>query len=331
MRLPLFFYEHGGVGAIATPRSIMCALRILGQLDAADMLNNDREKLHRQLESYYDNVRKVYTGLDNHSKDAFGAWRFHDGILYIRNSLEFLGFKSKPFPEGLKHLSSFSWAPQHNNELEAWFDNCCKQTNNRTGIKQLSQYLCLYRNLMRTDMDEHIRRIFKLFASKRDRDTGYIGVDDDIGWAMRGHRNNIMLFTLMAMGLREPLKWQVKVMETTLALQDKNGLFHDGSMCANMDAIHILAEYYLQTGLYGNEVLTAVRKAISGMLNILRHPDGGFYFDIQQKQDNQELNNNCWLMSGAGFFMESVRYWLAIDLEARTDSWKILDYSENKI
>lgn len=301
---------------------------MLLQIDDRENINavmENREKMRAHLESYYNAEYKLYSGGDIQSADTIGTWRLHDGILYIRNALRILGFEPKPFPEGREHLSAFPWAPRSEAELVPWMNMCCSKVGNRAGVKEISQYLCLYRNLMRVNIDGHVEKILAFLSEKRDPETGYIGLDKDLGWTMRGHRNNILLFTLMEIGLREPLKWQIKIIETTLALQNEDGLFHDGSMCANMDAVHILAEYHLQTGLFADKILSAVRKAISGMLNILQHPEGGFYFDIQQKQNDPE---NCWLMSGAGFFMESVRYWLVIDLPARTNNWKILDGSK---
>ena len=114
-------------------------------------------------------------------------------------------------------------------------------------------------------------------------------------------------------------------MESTMALQRKDGLFHDGSMCANMDAVQVLAEYYLQTGLLRDETINSIRKSIKGIFKILSIGNGAFYFKMEQIPQRNKKTASPWHVSGAAFALEMIRFWQAVDLNARKDLEKTLN------
>ena len=78
--------------------------------------------------------------------------------------------------------------------------------------------------------------------------------------------------------------------------------------CApNMDAVQLLAEYYLQTGHLGDEVLDAMQRAMAGITSHLLSPDGGVHFTLPGNDPATQEDTN-YLMTGLGFAMESLRF-----------------------
>ncbi|MBN1555610.1 MAG: hypothetical protein JXA11_12765 [Phycisphaerae bacterium] len=312
------FRESAAIDAPFTARSLYCGLRMLAQLGDSDLLRRvraDREKIRRTIDSYYNPELELYQGIDNHESTRVGAWRLHDGYLYLPRALKILNLPSQPIAQGLDKLPRFGWAPQMGDNLHTWMEHCISK-NPRAGVKEITQYLALYRLLTGCDWDEYIETIFAYLISLRDETTGFIGRHDDPGWAMRGHRNNILVFTLYPMGLQEPIGHQKKIIRSTLDLQRPDGLFHDGGMCANMDAIQMLAEYSLQSGEYRQEVRESIQRAMEAIFEHLAEPEGGAHYEYPEP-DNEGRLPAPQLVTGLGFTMESLRFAQCLDVECK--------------
>ena len=125
---------------------------------------------------------------------------------------------------------------------------------------------------------------------------------------MRGHRN-LALGLLWPLGVAEPML--ERMIDSTLACQRPDGLFDDGSMCANMDAVHLLSEYGLRTGHRCAETVAANRRCVSAIFEKLSDSSGGFRYELDESPETARLTN------GTAFVLHTLRYWQAIDPEAR--------------
>jgi hypothetical protein len=297
------------------------ALLCLQHLGVTDWIAEIRENgdILAKIDAYYDPDLMIYRDENTQKEGHIGAWRFHNDHV-MRMGLEIMGVAPRPEPRGLERREDFPWAPQSDDELEAWLKRCWDY-DPRSGTKEIIQYLRLYWMLVGgPTLDPHTRRILSFLAERRDPATGYIGIpkSGDVGWAMRGHRNNI-LHTLMTLGLREPVEAETQIMESTLALQRKDGLFHDGGMCANMDALEILAAYYLQTGYAQDLVLKTARRCIQALFERLYVPSAGGFLYKGPEAPLKDGYGDAWLVNGAAFVLNTIRYWQAIDRKARFD------------
>ncbi len=325
---PWPFRENPDPGGPHTMETLTWALVCLQHLGAEDRIAavRDRPGLLDRIDAYYDPDLMIYRDDNTQEVGRIGAWRFHNDSV-MRMGLQIMGAPARPQVTGLAMRRHFPWAPQSDAELEGWMQRCWDH-DPRAGVKEIVQYLRLYRMLAGPALDEHLLRILGFLAAHRDPATGYIGIpkSGDLGWAMRGHRNNI-LHTWMDLGLREPPDAALAVMRSTLALQRPDGLFHDGSMCANMDAIELLAEYHLQTGCLRDEALGACRRCVAGLFARLYVAPGGFVYapGTLPADPAAEGHGRACLVNGAAFALNTLRYWAAIDPLARHDLPAALD------
>ena len=300
------FRESPAAGAPSDARTVYCGLRMLAQLGDSELFRRvkaDRAKIGRKINSFYNPQLEVYQGNDNHQPDSMGKWHLHDGYLYLPRALKILDLPSKPIAKGLDKLPRFPWALKKGGSIPAWVKRCTAG-NPRSGVKEITQYLALYRMLGGKMWDDHIEKIFGQLIALRDPETGFIGRHDDPGWAMRGHRNNILVITLYEMGIQEPVDEQLKVINSTLALQRPDGLYHDGSMCANMDAIQLLAECTVQTGYLRHDIRKSIERALAAIVEHLAVPAGGVHYEHPSASSGQPET----LVTGLGFMMESIRF-----------------------
>ena len=170
----------------------------------------------------------------------------------------------RPFPRGLHRLRKFPWAPVGEDAWRPWLDQAWAD-DPRAAAKAAFQYLWFYIRLTDCDhvddLDAHARQVLAYMESRRDPATGFIGTGPDVelGWAMRGHRN-LALNLLWPLGVEEP--GIERMIDATLACRRPDGLFHDGGMCANMDAVHLLAEYARRTGHRRAEAVQSTRRCV---------------------------------------------------------------------
>ena len=149
------FREAPLENAPATARSLFCALRMLAQLGDCGMWRRvwqDRRKIHAQIDRYYNPELGIYQGIDRHDAGHIGQWHLHDGYLYLPKALAILNLESRPIVAGLENLSRFPWAPQQAEDLTAWLHRATSE-NLRAGVKEITQYLALYRLLTGCDQD----------------------------------------------------------------------------------------------------------------------------------------------------------------------------------
>ena len=166
------------------------------------------------------------------------------------------------------------------------------------------------------DLDDQARQVLAYIESRRDPATGFIGTGSDVelGWAMRGHRN-LALNLLWPLGVDEP--GVERMIDATLACQRPDGLFHDGGMCANMDAVHLLAEYGRRTAHRCAESIQSTQRCVAAMFRNLASPNGGFFFELAERHatDPAEVHTT----NGLAFALFTLHYWQALDPAAHAN------------
>ena len=302
------FCESPGATELTDLETTVWAVMILRLLGAEARLKAIADRAVSLADRFYDARTGLYQDSNSHQKGQIGTWRLHnDGC--CRMMLNFLDVSPKPFPRGLDQLRLFPWAPQPGERINSWLEKCWRQ-NPRSGAKEIFQYLLLYCGLQRIEtqsqFDGHVWRIVAFLESKRDPESGFIGMGEGVslGWAMRGHRNLAHGF-YWRKGLGE--SFLEKMIDSTLTCRREDGLFHDGSMCANLDAVHLLAEYGLRIPYRREDILAAIRRCISSVFRYLSVPCGGFRWDLRSDK----------LTVGTAFVLETMRHWEAIDDRAR--------------
>ena len=319
------FYETmspKSVHGLETPGYAVWCLKCLG---AEDWLTRLRQEgfVQKAIDKSYDPSLKLYLSGNSMDPQRIGAWRLHNDWV-ARTALDMLNVPARPGPDRPEIIQRFPWAAQSQEDFDAWLDKRWAY-DGRAATKEICQYLKLYCMVHGiTTYDQWDQRIHEAVASMekhRDDATGLVGIGNngDIGWAMRGHRNNIFTF-YRTMRMRERVEDQVKIINATLALQHEDGLFHDRNMCAMMDAVELLAEYHLQNGMMYDEIIASVRRCIAGMFEQLRTPDGVFRYDFNKPADTEDAQP----LTGTCFVMRTIRYWQAIDPEARQDLGRVL-------
>ena len=225
----------------------------------------------------------------------------------------------RPFPRGLHRLSDFPWAPVGEDAWRRWLDQTWAD-DPRAAAKAAFQYLWFYTRLTGCDhvddLDDQARQVLAYMEARRDPATGFIGTGPDVelGWAMRGHRN-LALNLLWPLGVDEP--GIERMIDATLACQRPDGLFHDGGMCANMDAVHLLAEYARRTGHRRAESVQSARRCVRAMFRCLASPDGGFWFELAERDTTDPAAIHT--TNGLAFALFTLHYWQALDRDARQD------------
>ena len=299
------------------------ALAALHQVGARAVIAGMRDRILASLNSAFNAELELYEPTSNQVDDGVGRWRLHNDAV-VRLGFELLGAQARKFPHGLDRLQDFPWAPRGEGLLDVWLEQVWAG-DTRAAAKETFQYLWLYTGLagIRTvqQLDMPSRRVLAFMESHRDSSSGFIGMGSgtDLGWAMRGHRN-LALNLLWPLGIGE-LRLP-RMIDATLACQRSDGLFHDGGMCANMDAIHLLAEYGHRTSHQQPVVRQAARRCVRAVLARLAAADGGFHFELGDV--TEPVSPNSRTTNGLAFALFTLRYLQAMDHEARDDLGRVL-------
>ena len=312
------FRDNPQPGAPADIETTVWALSALRQVGAQDAIDRVRPRALTALHAAFNPDLGIYEPTSTQIDGGPGTWRMHFDAV-VRIGFELLDETPHPFPRGLRRLSLFPWAPVGKDAWRPWLDQAWAE-DARAAAKAAFQYLWFYTRLAgRTcveDLDDQARQVLDYLEARRDPVTGFIGMGPDVdpGWAMRGHRN-LALNLLWPLGVDEP--GVERMIDATLACQRPDGLFHDGGMCANMDAVHLLAEYGRCTAHRQTESIQSARRCVGAMFRRLASPDGGFWFELAERCAVDASNIHA--TNGLAFALYTLNYWQALDAEARED------------
>ena len=297
-------------------------------MGAQDAIERVRPRALRALHAAYNPELGMYQPTATQIGGGPGTWRMHFDAV-VRIGFELLDERPRPFPRGLKRLSALPWAPVDEDAWRPWLDRIWDE-DPRAAAKAAFQYLWFYTRLAGAthvdDLDDQARRVLAYLESRRDPATGFIGMgpDVDLGWAMRGHRN-LALNLLWPLGVQEPAV--ERLIDATLACRRPDDLFHDGGMCANMDAVHLLAEYARQTAHRRAEAIKSTRRCVAAMFRNLASPDGGFWFDLAERDATNPASIHT--TNGLAFALFTLNYCQALDPDARGNLETALEGAES--
>ncbi len=317
------FRDNPQAGASANIETTVWALVALRQVGAEDAVESVRLRALEALQAAYNPELGIYEPTATQMGGGPGTWRMHFDAV-VRIGYELLNEPARPFPRGLDRLSELPWAPVGKDAWRPWLDQAWDE-DPRSAAKAAFQYLWFYTRFASCDhvddLDDQGRQVLAYMEARRDRATGFIGMGPgvDLGWAMRGHRN-LALNLLWPLGVDEP--GVERMIDATLACRRPDGLFHDGGMCANMDAVHLLAEYGRRTEHRRAEAIESTRRCVAAMFGRLASPDGGFWYELAERDatDPAEIHTT----NGLAFALFSLHYWQALDADAREHLEKAL-------
>ena len=310
------FRDNPRPGAPADIETTVWALAALRQVGAEDALDRARPRALTALHAAYNPDLGIYEPTATQIGGGPSTWRMHFDAV-VRIGFELLDEPPRPFPRGLERLSAFPWAPTGQDAWRPWLDQAWAE-DPRAAAKAAFQYLWFYTRLTGCDhvddLDDQARQVLAYMESRRDPVTGFIGTGPgvDLGWAMRGHRN-LALNLLWPLGVDEP--GIERMIDATLACRRPDGLFHDGGMCANMDAVHLLAEYGRQTEHRRAESVQSARRCVGATFRRLSSPDGGFWFELAERHATDPAHVHT--TNGLAFALLALHYWEALDPDAR--------------
>lgn len=315
---PLPFRDNPQPGAPANIETTVWALSCLRQVGARDAIDRARSRALAALDAAYNPDLGIYEPNETQIGGGPGTWRMHFDAV-VRIGFELLDEHPRPFPRGLDRLSALPWAPVGEDAWRPWLNHAWEE-DPRAAAKAAFQYLWFYTRFAGTnhvdDLDDQAQQVLAYLESRRDPATGLIGMrpDVDLGWAMRGHRN-LALNLLWPLGVDEP--GIERMIDATLACQRPDGLFHDGGMCANMDAVHLLAEYGRRTGHRRDEAIQATRRCVAAMFRHLASPNGGFFYDLTESHATDPADVRT--TNGLAFALFTLNYWQALDVASHED------------
>lgn len=313
---PLPFRENPQAGAPADIETTVWALVALRQVGAEDAIERARPRALAALHAAFNSELGIYEPTATQIGGGPGTWRMHFDAV-VRIGFEVLGEPARPFPRGLDRLSDLPWAPAGAEAWRPWLDEAWAE-DPRGAAKAVFQYLWFYTRFAGCDhvdeLDDQGRQVLVYLESRRDPVFGFIGTGPgvELGWAMRGHRN-LALNLLWPLGMVEA--GVERMIDATLACRRPDGLFHDGSMCANMDAVHLLAEYGRRTEHRRAEAIESTRRCIGAMFRRLASPDGGFWYALGERYATDPADIHT--TNGLAFALFTLNYWQALDAEAR--------------
>ena len=320
---PLPFRESPQAGAPANIETTVWALVALRQVGAEDAIGRARPRALEALQAAYNPELGMYEPTATQLGGGPGTWRMHFDAV-VRIGFEVLGEPVRPFPRGLDRLAELPWAPVGTDAWRPWLDQAWAE-DPRGAAKAAFQYLWFYTRFAGCDhvddLDDLGRQVLAYMESRRDPVTGFIGTGPgvELGWAMRGHRN-LALNLVWPLGVDEP---EIeRMIDATLACRRRDGLFHDGSMCANMDAVHLLAEYGRRTDHRRAEAIQSTRGCVAAVFRLLASPDGGFWYALGERDATDPADIHT--TNGLAFALFTLNYWQALDAEAREDLGKAL-------
>lgn len=313
---PLPFRDNPRPGAPADIETTVWALSALRQVGAQDAIDGARPRALAALRAAYNPDLGIYEPNETQIGGGPGTWRMHFDAV-VRIGFELLDERPRLFPRGLERMSDLPWVPIGEDAWRPWLDQAWAE-DPRAAAKAAFQYLWFYTRYAGAshvdDLDDQAQQVLAYLESRRDPATDFIGMgpDVDLGWAMRGHRN-LALNLLWPLGVEEPAI--ERMIDATLACRRPDGLFHDGGMCANMDAVHLLAEYGRQTPHRRAEAIQSTRRCVAAMFRRLAAPDGGFFYELAERQASGPAEIHT--TNGLAFALFTLHYWQALDAEAR--------------
>lgn len=312
------FHENPQPGAPADIETTVWALSALRQVGAQDAIDRARPRALAALRAAYNPDLGIYEPNETQLGGGPGTWRMHFDAV-VRIGFQLLDERPRPFPRGLQRLAALPWAPVGEDAWRPWLHQAWA-ADPRAAAKAAFQYLWFYTRLTGANhvdaLDDQARRVLAYLESRRDPVTGFIGMgpDVDLGWAMRGHRN-LALNLLWPLGVDEP--GVERLIDATLACRRPDGLFHDGGMCANMDAVHLLAEYGRQTAHRRAESIRSTHRCVAAMFHNLASPNGGFFFDLTERHATDPATVHT--TNGLAFALFTLNYWQALDPTAHAN------------
>ena len=315
---PLPFRDSPHPGAPADIETTVWALSALRQVGAEDVIERARPRALAALYAAYNPDLGIYEPTATQIGGGPGTWRMHFDAV-VRIGFELLDEPPRPFPRGLERLSAFPWAPVGEDAWRPWLD-AAWGADPRAAAKAAFQYLWFYTRLTGCnhvdDLDDQARQVLAYMEARRDPATGFIGTGPEVelGWTMRGHRN-LALNLLWPLGVEEP--GIERMIDATLACQRPDGLFHDGGMCANMDAVHLLAEFGRQSEHRRADSVQSTRRCVSALFRCLASPDGGFWFELAERHATDPPNIHT--TNGLAFALFTLHYWQALEPAAHAN------------
>ena len=283
------------------------AVTCLTQIGSIDRLNAIGPAAVAAIEGFFDPQLELYQRAEDQYKPV-GSWRLHNDSV-CRDALRMLGATPRPWPRDDRLLEQMPWAPAADEDVHAW----CKtrwRRGPRRATKELFQFLVLALGRHHVGPGDpwlaDALAAYRFLEDKRDPRTGLIGMGDGVrcGDAMRGYRNMVINIH-WPHGIDEPAWALPRLIDTTLATQRDDGLFDDGGMCANMDAVQLLVEYALRTGHRKDDVRSAIDRCTTAIVRDLSHPSGGIHFLHPQ---NAEPDHSLRLTNGTAFWLHTLRF-----------------------
>ena len=312
---PLPFRENPQSGAPADIETTVWALVALRHVGAEDAIERARPRALAALHAAFNSELGIYEPTATQIGGGPGTWRMHFDAV-VRIGFELLDEPARPFPRGLHRLADLPWAPVGTDAWRPWLDQAWAE-DPRGAAKAAFQYLWFYTRFAGCnhvgELDDQGRQVLAYMEARRDPGTGFIGMGTEVelGWAMRGHRN-LALNLLWPLGVVEA--GVERMIDATLACRRTDGLFHDGSMCANMDAVHLLAESGRRTEHRRAEAIQSTRRCIGAMFRRLASPDGGFWYELAERDATDPADIHT--TNGLAFALFTLNYWQALDRDA---------------
>ena len=316
---PLPFRDNPDPGAPANIETTVWALSALRQVGAQDAIDRVRPRALAALGGAYNPDLGIYEPTATQLGGGPGTWRMHFDAV-VRIGFELLDKAPRPFPRGLERLSDLPWAPTGEDAWRPWLDQAWAEDRAARPPRPRSSTSGSTPGLRAptasTTWTIRPGRCWPTLSPAATRPPAFIGMgpDVDLGWAMRGHRN-LALNLLWPLGVDEP--GIERMIDATLACQRPDGVFHDGGMCANMDAVHLLAEYGRQTPHRRAESIQATRRCVAAMFRRLASPDGGFFYALSER-DATDLAT-IHTTNGLAFALYTLNYWQALDVASHED------------
>jgi hypothetical protein len=127
-----------------------------------------------------------------------------------------------------------------------------------------------------TAAEEAVQALFDWLDEQQEPGTGFWGVRH--GASLLNAMAGAFHFYFLYFYLERPVRYPEAIIESTLTLQEPDGLFHPaggGEACLDLDAVDILVKVSLVTDYRAAEVKKALTRAYTGLLQA-QNEDGGF-------------------------------------------------------
>lgn len=191
---------------------------------------------------------------------------------FSRIALKALGCEQLP---EVKWISSFKGSA---NAIECWLDQL--DWSNPWLVSNLDMFLGIFllesnkENPTDQEVINLIQRYFKWHDAHQDAETGFWGDQHDLTCAMAGAYHILLHYDFWG----QPIRYQNEIIDATLSLAWKDGLFvygGGGGSCEDMDAIDILVRLSLLTDYKADEIKATLNRAAVAIYS-RQSSDGGF-------------------------------------------------------